>query len=163
MSQRIQHGARLPDVELAYLDAGQLRTVRPDLIFAGQKAVLIGLPGAFTPTCHAKHLPDFVAAWPKLMASGFDLVAWLSPNDPWTQDAWATMVDPENRLRRFSDGNLAFARAAGLISSASAWFMGERCQRFSMILKDAVVVHLSIEPNDTTLSCTSASAVLEID
>ena len=75
MAQRIQRGARLPDVELAYLDAGEVRSVRPDAIFAGRRAILIGLPGAFTPVCNGKHLPDFVAAWPDLMASGFDPVA----------------------------------------------------------------------------------------
>jgi peroxiredoxin len=163
MRQRIQRGARLPDVELAYLAYGELRSVRPDAVFAGRRAILIGFPGAFTPVCHGKHLPDLVAAWPDLVASGFDLVAWISPNDPWTQDAWAAQVDPENRLRRFSDGNLAFARATGLTCKAVDLFMGERCERFSMILNDAVIERVSVEPHYATLSCTSAAAVLEMD
>ena len=160
---RIQPGSRLPDVDLAYLSAGEMRTVRPDAIFAGLRAILIGLPGAFTPVCHGKHLPDFVAAWPTLRSSGFDLVAWISPNDPWTQDAWAAAVDPDNRLRRFSDGNLAFARAAGVTCQAADLYMGERCQRFSMILQDAVVERLFVEPHYTTFSCTSASAALDLE
>ncbi len=163
MLKTIQPGARLPDVDLAYLDAGEVRTARPDNIFAGVRAILIGLPGAFTPVCHGRHLPEFVTAWPNLIASGFDLVAWISPNDPWTQEAWAAQIDPENRLRRFSDGNLAFARAAGVTCDAGDFFMGERCQRFSMILRDAVVERLTVEPHYTALSCTSASAVIELD
>jgi peroxiredoxin len=162
MAQQIRPGERLPDVELAYLEAGALRTVRPDNIFAGRRAVLIGLPGAFTPLCHGRHLPDFVNAWGQLTASGFDLVAWISPNDPWTQNAWAAQLDPENRLRRFSDGNLEFARAAGLTCRADDLFMGERCQRFSMVLRDAVVERLSVELQYATFSCSRASAVLEL-
>jgi peroxiredoxin len=163
MAQKIKAGSRLPDVELAYLQAGELRTVRPDDIFAGIRAVLIGLPGAFTPVCHGRHLPDFVAAWPHLKAAGFDLVAWISPNDTWTQDAWAAQLDPENRLRRFSDGNLEFARAAGVTCRADDRFMGERSQRFSIVLRDAVVERVALEPHYATFSCSSASAVLELD
>lgn len=163
MARQIQPGARLPDVDLAYLVGGELRTTRPDNVFAGVRAILIGLPGAFTPVCHGKHLPDFVAAWPKLMASGFDLVAWISPNDPWTQEVWASTIDPENRLRRFSDGNLAFARAAGLTCRADDLFMGERCERYSMVLKNAVVERLSVEPHYATFSCTHAAAIFDLD
>ncbi|HZZ30825.1 MAG TPA: redoxin family protein [Phenylobacterium sp.] len=162
MSGRLKVGERLPDVELAYLEAGELHTVRPDAVFAGRRAILIGLPGAFTPVCHGRHLPSLVAAWPDLKAAGFDFMAWLSPNDPWTQDAWAAQLDPHNRLRRFSDGNLAFARAAGLTCWASDVFMGERCERFLMILRNAVVEHVTIEPHHMTFSCTSSSAVWEV-
>jgi peroxiredoxin len=156
----IKTGERLPDVELGYLEAGDLRTVKPDTAFAGVRAILVGFPGAFTPLCTGRHLPDFVAAWPDFKKLGYDLVAWVSPNDPWTQDAWAAQLDPQNRLRRFSDGNLAFARAAGLTCRPAELFMGERCERFVIVLRDAVVERLSVEPHYASFSCTRSDVIL---
>ena len=156
----IRVGERLPPVRLGRLDQGQIESVRLEELLAGRRAIIVGLPGAFTPTCSQTHLPDFVANAPSLKASGFDLVICLSANDPWTLDAWARELDPLGRLMFLSDGNLELSRKLGLVRKEPAYFLGERCRRFVLIAENAVVTRLSIEPDAAQMTCTRAEDVL---
>jgi glutaredoxin/glutathione-dependent peroxiredoxin len=111
----------------------------------GRKVVLFGLPGAFTPTCSAKHVPSFLADYDKLKAKGVDTIACMSVNDAFVMGAWGRELHAGDKVRMLADGSAAYTRALGLELDLSARGMGVRCQRFSMLVDDGVVKTLNIE------------------
>jgi glutaredoxin/glutathione-dependent peroxiredoxin len=111
----------------------------------GKKVVIFGLPGAFTPTCSAKHVPSYLAAYDKLKAKGVDTIACLSVNDAFVMGAWARDQDTGDKVRMLADGSGAYTKALGLELDLTARGMGLRCQRFSMLVDDGVVKALNIE------------------
>ena len=113
-------------------------------IFGNGRHVLFALPGAFTPTCSAKHLPGFVEKAAELKAKGVDEVACTSVNDAFVMGAWAKSSGAEN-ITMLADGNGAFAQAIGLTMDGSKFGMGTRSQRYSMLVKDGVVEKLNVE------------------
>lgn len=139
-------GQRIPQAFLAEIDDGKIVEVAAETLFAGRRAVMVGVPGAFTPVCTQKHLPDFVTGADKLKAAGFDMIVCLAANDPWTVGAWADAVDPTRKIRFLSDGNLDFSRKLGLTEVRRDLYLGERTSRFLMILENAIVQRLSVEP-----------------
>jgi len=151
---------RLPDTRFAELEHGEIR-VRPTAeIFGGKRVALVGAPGAFSPICTRIHLPEFIAQAPAMMASGFDLVACVTPNDPWTLAAWAAAIDPMSYLRFLSDGNLEFGRAAGLAAKYDQLFLGHSLLRFSMIVTNCVVEKIGIETSVLSVTCSSVDHLL---
>ena len=160
MIKTIRVGERVPPVRLGRLREGFVQSDNIETLFLGRRGILIGLPGAFTPTCSGAHVPDFVDSAPKLKASGFDFIACVAANDPWTMDAWKREVDPEGRLLFLSDGNLEFARKTGLIRKDVDQFLGERCRRFVMVLNGAVVEKLSVETELAAITCTRSVELL---
>lgn len=157
---RIRVGERVPPVRLGRLSHGVVTSQSAETLFQGRRGILIGVPGAFTPVCSGTHVPDFVQRAPQLKASGYDFVACLASNDPWTLDVWGRQLDPEGRLMFLSDGNLEFVRKTGLTRTDPDYFLGERCRRFMMVLNGAVVEKLSVEPELAALTCTRAADVL---
>jgi peroxiredoxin len=153
-------GQRLPPVVLGELQNGELRRVPLERLLAGRRALIIGVPGAFTPVCSQRHVPDFVSKADALKALGFDLLVCISPNDPWAVAAWAEQIDPEGRLRFLSDGNMEFARETGLVELHPDLFLGERLKRFVITLKDAVVDHIGIETDILTVGCSRSEDVV---
>ncbi len=139
-------GDTIPSVTLFLLQDGAPVAVASDDLFAGKKVALFGVPGAFTRTCSAKHLPGFVAAAEDLKAKGIDEVMCLSVNDAMVMGAWGREHGAEGRVTMLGDGLLDFTRAAGLESDMSAKGYGVRCKRFSMIVDDGVVTALHFEP-----------------
>jgi peroxiredoxin len=113
-------------------------------IFAGKKVVLFALPGAFTPTCSAAHLPGFVVNADKIKAKGVHTIACLSVNDAFVMGAWGKDRNAEQILM-LADGNAAFTKAVGLELDASGFGMGTRSQRYAMIVQDGVVRELAVE------------------
>jgi peroxiredoxin len=111
----------------------------------GKKLVLFGLPGAFTPTCSAKHVPSYLAAYDRLKAKGVDAIACMSVNDAFVMGAWARDLETGDRVRMLGDGSAAYTKALGLELDLVARGMGVRCQRFSMLVDDGVVKALNIE------------------
>lgn len=156
----VRVGERLPPVRLGRLKHGEIEGVRLEDLLAGRRVIIVGLPGAFTPTCSRTHVPDFVTNAPSLKASGFDLIICLCANDPWTLDVWARALDPLGRLLFLSDGNLELSRKLGLVRREPEYFLGERCRRFVMIVENAVITRLSIEPDLVTLTCTRSGDVM---
>ncbi len=128
-------------------------------LLAGRRAVVFGIPGAFTPICSQRHAPDFIAKAPALRKSGIDLVICIGANDPWTMQAWSDSIDPTGQVRFLSDGNLEFARASGLIERHTDYFLGDRLKRFVMLTQDAVVEHLGVENTILSLSCSRVDDV----
>ena len=148
----IQVGDKLPDVPLAIatLD-GPLQTSSSDY-FAGKRVALFAVPGAFTPTCSARHLPSYVEKAAELKGKGFDEIACISVNDPFVMAAW-NKSDGSDDITMLADGNGAFADAIGLAMDGSKFGMGKRSQRYSMVVNDGVVEQLNVEgPGEFSVS-----------
>jgi peroxiredoxin len=157
----ISVGRRLPSVRLARVEDEALCVVDLDRLLLGRKVVVVGLPGAFTPVCSGLHLPALIASAHKLKASGIAEIVCVTPSNPWAVRAWADRADPDGELTFLSDGNLDLARASGLLTREPNLFLGECSQRFAIILRDAVIEKLSIEPRIDAVSCTSAHHLLD--
>jgi len=111
----------------------------------GKKVVIFGLPGAFTPTCSAKHVPGYVGAIDKLKAKGVDEVICMAVNDAFVMGAWARDQKTSGKVRMMGDGSAAYTKALGLELDLNARGMGTRCQRYSMLVDNGVVKTLNIE------------------
>ncbi len=135
------------------------RDVTTDDLFKGKKVVLFAVPGAFTPTCDAKHLPGFVQAAEQLKAKGVDTVACFSVNDVFVMGAWGKHSNVGDKVLMLADGNGDYARALGLAFDGRGFGMGERSQRFAAIIQDGVLKTLLVEaPGEFKVS--SAESVL---
>jgi peroxiredoxin len=111
----------------------------------GKKVVIFGLPGAFTPTCSAKHVPSYVSNLDRLKAKGVSEVICMSVNDAFVMGAWARDQKTGGKIRMMGDGSAAYTKALGLEFDLTAKGLGMRCQRFSMLVDDGVVKTLNIE------------------
>jgi peroxiredoxin len=140
----IQVGDRLPDVPLAIATADGPQPTTSSDYFKGKTVALFAVPGAFTPTCSARHLPSFVDKAQELKDRGIDEIACISVNDPFVMGAWGQRDGSED-ITMIADGNGDFAEATGLTMDGSKYGMGQRSQRYSMIVRDGVVEQLNIE------------------
>jgi 2-Cys peroxiredoxin 5 len=154
MRQEILVGSRIPDVKLAWLENGDIVSRNSHAIFEHHRAVVVGLPGAFTPVCTKQHVPDFVKNAPRLRASGFTELICLVPNDPFALIEWQEALDPKGELTFLSDGNLDFATALGLTTRHTRLFLGWRSERYMMIVENGMITRFRVEPNIITYSCT---------
>jgi peroxiredoxin len=111
----------------------------------GKKVVIFGVPGAFTPTCSAKHVPGYVANYDELKARGVDTIACLAVNDAFVMGAWARDQKAEGKVRMLADGSAEYTKKLGLELDLTARGLGVRCQRFSMLVDDGVVKVLNVE------------------
>jgi glutaredoxin/glutathione-dependent peroxiredoxin len=141
----IKVGERIPTATLKQMTKEGPANVSTDELFRGKRVVLFSVPGAFTPTCHAKHLPGFLQNIDKLKAKGVDTVACLAVNDVFVMDAWAKASGASDKVLMLADGNADFTKALGLELDASGFGMGTRGKRFALIAKDGVVTHLNVE------------------
>lgn len=141
----IEVGDRIPTLELFIMTADGPGLILSDELFGGKRVALFGVPGAFTRTCSAKHLPGFVEAADALRSKGIDEVMCLSVNDALVLAAWGREHGADTNVTMVSDGCLNFTRVTGLEVDMSAKGYGPRCRRFSMIVDDHVVTHLHLE------------------
>jgi len=141
----IKVGDRLPHATLTKASPDGPQPVDTDSYFAGRKVALFSVPGAFTPTCSARHLPGFVERYDELKAKGVDEVACVSVNDAFVLQAWAAQSGAEGKVTMLADGNGDFAEALGLAADFSKFGMGKRGQRWSAIVDDGVVKELNVE------------------
>jgi peroxiredoxin len=141
----IQTGDRIPAATLKKMGEKGPEAITTDAIFAGKKVVLFAVPGAFTPTCSAAHLPGYVVNAHKFAEKGVDTIACMSVNDAFVMGAWGKSQNADEILM-LADGNADFTKALGLTLDASGFGMGLRSQRFAMIVEDGVVKHLAVEP-----------------
>ena len=148
----IAKGDRIPDVTLVKATADGPEKVQSGEYFAGKKIALFSVPGAFTPTCSAKHLPGFVEKAADLKAKGVDEIAATAVNDAFVLGAW-NKANGSSDITMLADGNGEFAEALGLTMDGSGFGMGKRGQRFSMLVDDGVVSELNVEaPGDFKVS-----------
>lgn len=141
----IKVGDKLPSVTLMEKQEGGPAPVTTDDLFKGKKVALFALPGAYTPTCSAKHVPGFVQNYEALKAKGIDSIICLSVNDAFVMGAWGKEQGAGDKVRMIADGNGEFTRAVGLEFDASKFGMGKRSQRYSMVVDDGVVKQLNVE------------------
>ena len=155
----IKVGDKLPDVKLVKATDGGPEAVQASDFFKGKRVAVFAVPGAFTPTCSAKHLPGFVEKADELKAKGIDEIAATSVNDAFVMNAWGKSADAD-AITMLADGNGEFVDAIGLSADMSGFGMGKRAKRFSMVVNDGVVEQLNVEaPGDFNVS--SAEHMLE--
>src|SRR6476661_5861388 len=148
----ISKGDRIPDVTLVKATESGPEKVQSSDYFKGKKVALFSVPGAFTPTCSAKHLPGFVDKAQDLKAKGVDEIAATAVNDAFVLGAW-NKANGSDDITMLADGNGDFAEALGLTMDGSGFGMGQRAQRYSMIVNDGVVEEINVEaPGDFNVS-----------
>ena len=141
----IAKGDRLPSTTFTKMTEDGPEPVTSDEYFAGRTVAVFSVPGAFTPTCSAKHLPGFKQHAPDLKSKGVDEIACLSVNDAFVMRAWGEDQAVGDDIVMLGDGNGAFTEAVGLEMDGSKFGLGKRSQRYSMIVKDGVVTELNVE------------------
>jgi len=141
----IKVGDKIPSSTLTTMTADGPAPVNTDDYFAGRKVLVFSVPGAFTPTCSAKHLPGFVENADAIKAKGVDEIACYAVNDVFVMHGWGESNGVAGKVTMLADGNGTFTSAIGLELDASGFGMGTRSQRFSMIVDDGVVTTLNIE------------------
>lgn len=154
----ISVGDKIQSVDLKIMTADGPDDISTDAIFSGKKVVIFGLPGAFTPTCSAKHLPGFVEHADAIKAKGVDTIVCISVNDAFVMGAWGKDQKVGDKVQMVADGSAAFAAATGLELDLVARGMGVRCQRFSMLVDDGTVQAINIDVG--TYEKTSAEQML---
>jgi peroxiredoxin len=156
----IQEGEKIPSIKLKVMKDGQMQDLTTDEIFAGKKVVLFAVPGAFTPTCSAKHLPGFVEHAAAIRAKGVDSIVCTSVNDAFVMDAWGRDRSAGDKVLMLADGNGDLARALGLDFDGSGIGFGLRSQRYALIAEDGVVRKLAVE-KPMQFEVSSAEKILE--
>jgi peroxiredoxin len=155
----IKVGDKIPSVTVNTMTEDGPDAVSTDDFFAGKKVAIFGVPGAFTPTCSAKHLPGFVSNADALKAKGIDTIACISVNDPFVMGAWGKDQGVGDKVTMLADGSAKFATATGLELDLVEKGLGVRCQRFSMIVEDGTVKSVNIDAAGT-FEKTSAESML---
>jgi glutaredoxin/glutathione-dependent peroxiredoxin len=141
----IKVGDTIPSMELMMATPDGPKEVTTDDIFKGKKVVLFAVPGAFTPTCSARHLPGFVQNAEAIKAKGVDTIACIAVNDAFVMGAWGREGGTDGKLVMLADGSANFAKAMGLEMDITARGMGVRSQRYALIAEDGKVTHLGVE------------------
>jgi glutaredoxin/glutathione-dependent peroxiredoxin len=141
----IKVGDRMPSGTLKTMTKDGPKDVSTDELFKGKKVVLFSVPGAFTPTCDAKHLPGFVQLADQVRAKGVDTIACMAVNDVFVMNAWGKHSGVADKILMLADGNGHYAKSLGLELDASGYGMGTRGQRFAIIVKDGVAEHVNVE------------------
>jgi peroxiredoxin len=144
----IKVGDRLPEASFVTMTADGPARRSVSEVFNGRRVVLFAVPGAFTPTCHRKHMPGFVAQAAAFKARGIDTIACVAVNDIHVLTAWAKESGAEDKVLFLADGNGEFTKAIGMELDASGFGMGLRSKRFAMLVEDRVVnaIHLEAQP-----------------
>ena len=142
----IKVGDKMPKGQFTRMGANGPEPVSTDDLFRGKKVVLFSVPGAFTPTCSAKHLPGYIQNAEALKAKGVDSIACMAVNDVFVMSAWGESSKAAGKVSMLADGNGEYARALGLELDASKFGMGTRGKRFSVIVDNGVVSKINVEP-----------------
>jgi peroxiredoxin len=156
----IKVGDSVPSASLKHMTADGMQTITTDQLFKGKKVVLFALPGAFTPTCSAKHLPGFVQNAETIKGKGVDTIACLSVNDAFVMNAWGKDQKVGDKVMMLADGNGDFSKAVGLTMDGTGYGMGLRAQRYAMVVQDGVVKALNVEAPGA-FEVSSAEAILK--
>jgi alkyl hydroperoxide reductase subunit AhpC len=141
----IKVGDKLPEATFKVMKEGKPADMTVAELTAGKKLALFAVPGAFTPTCSARHLPGYKEAVADFRAKGVDTIACVSVNDVFVMNAWGKDQQVGEDVVMLADGNGAFAKAVGLTMDGSGFGMGSRSQRYSMVVEDGVVKQLNVE------------------
>ena len=141
----IQAGEKMPSGVFGVMTDAGPGAMSSDELFAGKKVVLVSVPGAFTPTCSASHLPGFVGQADEVHGKGVDSIAFMSVNDVFVMDAWGKDQNVGDKVMMLADGNGEYAKALDLEMDGTAFGMGVRSQRFAIIVDDGTATHVAVE------------------
>ena len=153
-------GEKLPEATFTTMTSEGPTPMSTRDLTSGRKVVLFAVPGAFTPTCHMKHLPGFIANAEAIKGKGVDTIACVAVNDIFVMDAWAKQSGHDGSIMFLADGNAEFAKAIGMDLDASGFGMGIRSHRYAMIVDDGRVTSLHVEPQAGQAEVSSAEVVL---
>jgi peroxiredoxin len=153
-------GDKLPEATFKVRTPDGLKDVTTQELTAGKKVVLFAVPGAFTPTCHAKHVPSYLEHLDALKAKGVNTVACVAVNDAFVLEAWAKAVGADGKLTLLSDGNATFTKALGLDFDGSGFGLGTRSKRYAMLVDNGVVKVLNIEESPGVMEVSGADRIL---
>jgi len=156
----VKVGDKLPAATFIAGTAEGPRPMTTDEVFAGKKVVLFAVPGAFTPTCHLKHLPGFLDNADAFKKKGVHTVACVAVNDPFVMDAWAKATGGKGKVLFLSDGNGEFTKAIGLGFDGSGIGLGTRSMRYAMLVDDGVVMVLNVEDSPGVADVSTAEKLL---
>ena len=156
----IAEGDKLPDATFRSMGPDGIDTQSTSDVFGGKKVVLFAVPGAFTPTCHLKHLPGFIEAADAIKAKGVDEIVCLAVNDPFVLAAWSEVAGAGDKVKILSDGNGEFTAKIGMGFDGSGVGLGTRSKRYAMIVEDGVVTFLRTEEDPSEAEVTAADSVL---
>jgi peroxiredoxin len=162
----IRVGDRLPSVTLREKTADGVKPRTVEELTRGRRVVIIGLPGAFTPTCSTQHIPGFLEYYPKLKSKAIDEIVCVAVNDAHVMDAWGKTLNAQGKVRMLGDGNADFAKALGLAADRTADGMGMRSRRYALLADNGVVKALNLdEPGKFEVSdaCTLFGQLEEIE
>ncbi len=156
----IKVGDRLPDATFKVNRGNDLIDMSTADLTAGKKVVLFAVPGAFTPTCHAKHMPSYLEHYDALKAKGVDTIACVAVNDPFVLAEWAKSTGCGDKIVLLSDGNAEFTKAIGLDFDGSGFKLGTRSMRYAMVVDDGVVKTLAVEEAPPVMEVSGADKIL---
>jgi len=156
----IKAGDRIPDVTLTVMGKDGPQPIKSRDYFAGRKIALFSVPGAYTPTCHMKHLPGFVEKADEIKSKGVDAVAVTAVNDIFTLAHWLKDTGATDRIDGLADGSAALAKAMGLDLDLTEHGLGVRGKRYSAVVKDGVVEWINVEENSSLATVSSAESTL---
>jgi peroxiredoxin len=157
----IAKGDSLPEATFRVLGPEGITTLTTGDIFDGKKVVLFAVPGAFTPTCHLKHLPGFIENADVFKKKGIDTVACVAVNDPFVLGAWADASSGKGKIAFLSDGNAEFTKKIGMDFDGSGIGLGTRSKRYAMLVDDGVVKALNVEDSPGVAQESTAAKLLE--
>ena len=157
----IKVGDRLPDATFKVNRGGDMVDVDIAELTKGKKIVLFAVPGAFTPTCHAKHVPSYLEHYDALKAKGVDTIACVAVNDPFVLAEWEKTQNCGGKIMLLSDGNAEFTKAIGLDFDGSGFKLGIRSMRYAMIVEDGVVKTLAVEEAPPMMEVSGAAHILK--
>lgn len=154
-------GDRLPDAAFRVMEADGIKTMSTGDVFGGKKVVLFAVPGAFTPTCHLKHLPGFVERAADFKKRGVDSVVCVAVNDPFVLSAWEEKSGGKGKVLFLSDGNAEFTKKIGMDFDGSGIGLGTRSKRYAALIEDGVVKALSVEESPGVAVESTAEKIME--
>ncbi|SNB53392.1 Peroxiredoxin [Arboricoccus pini] len=157
----IASGHKLPDATFKTRTEDGVTEITTEALTAGKKVVIFAVPGAFTPTCHARHLPSYLDKADQLKAKGIDTIACVAVNDVFVLDAWSKQQNAAGKVLMLSDGNATFTKAIGLDFDGSGFGLGTRSKRYSMLVEDGIVKELNIEDAPGVMEVSDAQTILD--
>ncbi len=156
----IKQGDPVPAATLKQMTADGIKDVPLESLLTGKKVIIFGLPGAYTPVCSTAHLPGYIAGAEKLKAEGVAEIACIAVNDPFVLSAWGKEHGAAGKVLMLSDPDASFTRSLGLSLDLSAFGLGERSQRYSMIVENGVVAAINVEKSIFDHESSAASSLL---
>jgi peroxiredoxin len=154
-------GDRLPETNFRVMGPDGIKTLTTGEVFGGKKVVLFAVPGAFTPTCHVKHLPGFIESADEFKRLGIDTVACVAVNDPFVLGAWEEKSGGKGKVLFLSDGNAEFTKKIGMDFDGSGIGLGTRSKRYAALVEDGVVKTLNVEDSPGVAVESTAAKILE--